>query len=181
MSNSINKVQLAKQILEENRKSANDNIINPLYELLSIAPIKKVTQREVFDFIKERATLTNTKGVSIRTIQTYWNYDFVDIQEIERIENERLEITYIPKEEQGESLEHVRHVVTTAQHNGVLDTQIPIQTKKVAERQPVAGLTAAEQEYIEELEKMRRRDEARSKEQEMIRQSYLDRPVKASW
>ena len=100
MSNSINKVQLAKQILEEKRKSANDNIINSSSELLPIASFKKVTQREVLNFINERAKQNDTRGISIRTVQEYWNYDTVDIKEIERIENERLEITYIPKTEQ---------------------------------------------------------------------------------
>jgi len=181
MSNSINKVQLAKQILVEKRKSANDNIINSSYELLSFAPIKKVTQREVFDFIKERARLTNSKGVSIRTVQTYWDYDIVDIQDIERIENDRLEITYIPKEERKESLEDIRHVVTIAQHSGVSDAQILNETEKVVQYQPAAVLTAAEQEYIDELEEICRKGEERAKEQEMIRQSYLDRTVKSSW
>ena len=174
MSNSINKVQLAKQILEEKRKSANDNIINPPSELLSFAPFNKVTQREVFDFIKERAKLTKSKGVGIRTIQTYWNYDIVDIQEIERIENERLEITYIPKEEQIESLEDVPHVVTTTEHSGVLDTQIHDQIEKAAEGELGSILTPNEQRYIDELDELARKSKEIEEEQERCRQYNLN-------
>lgn len=152
MSNSINKVQLAKQILEEKRKSANDNIINPPSELLPFASFKKVTQKEVHDFIKERSKLTNTKGVSIRTIQTYWNYDMVDVKEIERIENERLEITYIPKDEKVESSEHVRHVVVIAHNSGVLDAEIQDETEKATEHKPEAESMAEQEEYESEFE-----------------------------
>ena len=129
ISNSINKVQLAKQILEENRKGANDNINNSSSELLSIAPFKKVTQKDVLNFINERAKLTNSSGISIRTVKQYWNYEMMDIKEIEKIENDRLEITYILVSENEQPNDNTNG--DTASNIGVSDTQIQDLTEKV--------------------------------------------------
>jgi len=65
-------------------------------------------------------------------------------------------------------------------HSGVLGTQIQHETEIVIEHKRVPELTEEEQKYIDELEAMRMKGEARSKEQELIRQSYLDRTVKGS-
>ncbi len=65
-------------------------------------------------------------------------------------------------------------------HSVVLDARIPTQTEIEVECMPAAGLTAEEQKYIQELDEICKKGEARSKEQELIRQSYLDRTVKGS-
>lgn len=129
IANSINKVQLAKLILEKNRKGAIDNINNSSSELLSIAPIKKVTQKEVLNFINERAKLTNSIGISIRTVKEYWNYEMVDIKEIEKIENERLEITYISKTEREGCPDGD---VTDSRRESVSDNQIQDETNSTS-------------------------------------------------
>lgn len=59
-------------------------------------------------------------------------------------------------------------------HRGVLDTHIPHEIGIEIECKPAVGLTAEEQKYIDELEEICRKGGARSKEQEIIRQWYLD-------
>ncbi len=167
-------VYCAKRILELS-KSANHTILNPSSDSVrfALSPCGRITQQVVCDFINERAIQINEdckkKAISIRTVKTYWDVEPIDFDEFVEMENEKIVITYVPVELNSQRVD-----------SGVLDTQIPEETAIAMEDKSETGLTAAEQEYIDGLEKMRRRDEERTKEQEMIRQSYLDKTVKGS-
>ena len=51
--------------------------VNTIYEVKEV--LGKVTQKYLFEYIKENSNLS----MSIRTIKKYWNYDRIDIKEIE--------------------------------------------------------------------------------------------------
>ncbi len=160
---SINKISLAKQIIEtENRKSAIGNIINTSPDCLPNAPIK-ITQQAVLKVINDLADKKGAKGIGIRTVKTYWNVEPINLDEVLQMENEKVEVTYVPIESHSGTID-----------SGVMDTQILDETKNVMEPKPTLELTVEEQKYIDELEEMDRKGEERSKEQERIRQWYLD-------
>ncbi len=87
-------IGLAKQIIEL-QKSARSTINNSSTDIVPNAPKIRATQQEVWQLINERAALLRVKGIGIRTVKEYWNWEPIGIDEIIKIENERLEITYI--------------------------------------------------------------------------------------
>jgi hypothetical protein len=91
---SIEIVQTAKQIILL-QKSATDNIITPLPDILPVAlSEQKVTQQEVLELIKERSKMIGIKPIGIRTIKTYWNKPQFDFDEMVQRENDRLVTMY---------------------------------------------------------------------------------------
>ena len=169
MYQSMNKISLAKQILEtENKKGAIGNIINTPTDCVPNAPsVTKVTQQAVLKMINNLADKKGVKGIGIRTVKKYWNIEPIDLDEVVQMENEKIGITYVPIDNDSRNVD-----------NGVLDAQILNETEIAIEHKPDAELTADEQRYIDECEERLRRNEERDKEQEMIRKSYLDRSVK---
>jgi len=97
--NSINKIQLAKQILEStNRESAFGTINYSSPDILSNALlVPRTTQQSVCDLLNENAKAKGLKGIGIRTVKKYWNVEPIDLDEVVQMENERIEITYVPK------------------------------------------------------------------------------------
>jgi len=100
----IYQIGLAKQIIEI-QKSANNTINNPSTDIVPNA-LCRATQSEVFQLIKERAKQFGAKGIGIRTIKKYWNAEPVGIDEIIEMENERLAITYISPDKEGNTPAH---------------------------------------------------------------------------
>ena len=92
------------------------------------------------------------KGISMRTVKSYWNHDFVDLKELERIENERLQITYIPKE--------VNEANENQQDNIVIKTE-PDKKEEMKKKYTVDGLLGSKKQpsksngHLNEKGKMR--------------------------
>lgn len=98
---SMYKISLAIEILQVlNEKGVDDNTIKPLFDCLPNAPIK-ITQKAVHDLINNVASKSGKKGIGIKTIKTYWNIEPIDIEEVVRMENEMIEITYVSKSSNG--------------------------------------------------------------------------------
>ena len=94
-------VYCAKRILELS-KSANHTILNPSSDSVrfALSPSGRITQQAVCDYINERAKQTNgdskKNAISIRTVKTYWDVEPMDFDELVEMENDRIEITYVP-------------------------------------------------------------------------------------
>jgi len=59
--------------------------------------LTKVTQKNVLDLINDRAANAGAKGIGIRTLKSYWKKEPIDLEEVVKMENDRIKITYIPK------------------------------------------------------------------------------------
>lgn len=116
----INKISLAKEIIES--EGANHKIINSYSDCLQTAP-RIATQKNVHEIINAIAEAKGVKGIGIRTVKTYWNVEPIDLEEVIKIENDRIEITYIPKSELDVSVMRDKAYNKTID-DGVSDTQI---------------------------------------------------------
>jgi hypothetical protein len=96
---SIKAIRDARAILEIQRMegASHKESINELY-ILSSAPFVKVTQKDVCEFIKKFADDNDLKGIGIRTIKRYWRTAPFDLDAFVKAENDKIQITYIPKE-----------------------------------------------------------------------------------
>ncbi|GAA4465461.1 hypothetical protein GCM10023093_17670 [Nemorincola caseinilytica] len=127
ISETVNRISLAKQVLEA--QGANDKQSEKGIIISSSAP-SKITQKDVHRLINDIAKTKGLKGIGIRTVKTYWNYEPIDMDEVVRIENERMEITYVSAE-QGYTNDAVIDDAVKSTTNRVLDAQIRDQIKNV--------------------------------------------------
>ncbi len=117
INHSITQLRDAREYLEEEkRKSALPTLSGRSIDIVGNAPFIKVTQKEIEQFFKNQSTENGCKGIAIRTIKRYWNVEPFDLEEIAREENERIQITYIQKEEKQEpdikqQLEEIRRIM----------------------------------------------------------------------
>ena len=136
--NSVNKIHLAKQILESpNRESAFDTINYSSPDILPNALlVPRITQQSVCDLINENAKAKGLRGIGIRTVKKYWNMEPIDLKDVVQMENDKIVITYVPKATQDQDIGENGHEGSPgARHQSRTDQERESQ----AETQDVGG------------------------------------------